>query len=273
MKLAKSKVGSQRQQKKEDETANTIPQPETRVQCWPVYSSADSLVSTPEKLKEFVDLPSVPRIVNTITAAGWRDNEETFKPKKVQICLVNWNQLMKIEARTDCDTTTCVWSRSSKKMAWKILSLREKEVPNTRHPKFPFWEEAGAALSSGWRELEPRYPFILYADSLILTPEKLKEIADLPSRPEVLTTTRACCAHVPKDSEDFCDDNCNWKGVDRSEKIQICDISRDQCRRVEERTEFVSVLNFNTYVWFKGQRRTIWKFVLKAEREENTEES
>jgi len=99
---------------------------------FPIIISADNPVSTPEKLRELADLPSVPEISNTTKTSPFSDGvDEGTEPEKVQICDVNWSQLVKIEERTEWDEI-CVWFQNTKRMALVVLSLKVKEQAGSK---------------------------------------------------------------------------------------------------------------------------------------------
>ena len=103
------------------------------------------------------------------------------------------------------------------------------------------WMAAINAYRSGWRPPEVRFPIVIRPGSYVSSPQVLQQLADLPSVPEVTTTTIT-----------------GWgsqtEGINKDgsppEEVQICDVSFDQLKLIEERVEYERIL-----VWFQHTRR------------------
>jgi hypothetical protein len=104
------------------------------------------------------------------------------------------------------------------------------------------WQEAREAFLSGTYPPPPRFPIIIGQESLFSTAEKLQQLANLPSPPEVETTTVAPWLWEDEDASPADD-----------RELLICDIDQDLNCRIEGTTEGESIP-----VMFKGTRRSAW---------------
>ncbi|OBT45880.1 hypothetical protein VE00_04232 [Pseudogymnoascus sp. WSF 3629] len=101
------------------------------------------------------------------------------------------------------------------------------------------WQAAREAYMSGTDKPPPRFPIVITQDCLISTAEKLQQLADLPTLPQIETTRTA-----PR----------RWEDLDAppadDREVQICDVDMGQLNKIEEVTEGESIS-----VWFRGTRR------------------
>jgi hypothetical protein len=112
------------------------------------------------------------------------------------------------------------------------------------------WQAAAARNEAGIVRPEPRFPIIIInsTEGSSMSPEKLQDVAGLSSLPDVRWTTRTSVF----DSEE----EGGSRGPDdgeRPEKMQYCDVAREQLVRIKERSDGEKVL-----VWFDGQKRCAW---------------
>ncbi|OBT77564.1 hypothetical protein VF21_04626 [Pseudogymnoascus sp. 05NY08] len=100
----------------------------------------------------------------------------------------------------------------------------------------------GDAFLSGTNSPPPRFPIIISQDSLISTAEKLQQLANLPTLPNIETTRTA-----PR----------RWEDLDAppadDREVHFCDVDRDQKNMIKDATEGESIS-----VWFMGTKRDAW---------------
>ncbi|KAI0104178.1 hypothetical protein GGR51DRAFT_234576 [Nemania sp. FL0031] len=117
------------------------------------------------------------------------------------------------------------------------LGKSKIENQSTWHGPWPpeVWEAARRAYSSGWRQPQPRFPVIIKAGTVLSTAEDLKNLTDMTTVPEVITTTTAPFrydkSHVP-------------------ETVHICDVDRRARNYIRQHTTCDALL-----VWFHGKTR------------------
>lgn len=80
----------------------------------PVVISADSPISTPDKLKEIAGLDSTPEVIETTYTTLDGDPDPNHldgngEPAKVSVSLVAWDQLQTIRGKTDFEHFLFVW--------------------------------------------------------------------------------------------------------------------------------------------------------------------
>lgn len=109
------------------------------------------------------------------------------------------------------------------------------------------WQAAAAARAAGIVEPERRFPIITSSTGPLTTPQKLQEIAGLSSLPDVQWTTRASILD-PDEKVEIRDSDAK-----KPEKVQYCDVIRDQLQRVREYSDGENVI-----VWFQGKKRHAW---------------
>ncbi|RDL31415.1 uncharacterized protein BP5553_09624 [Venustampulla echinocandica] len=131
------------------------------------------------------------------------------------------------------------------------IALGKSKIDTSQHStRWPFWAEAVAAYQSGWRMPEKRAPVVISPDGPVSTPEKLQELAELPSVPEVVGTTKTTLRARDSDADRSKD----------TEKVQICEVNWEQLDRINERAECEEI-----YVWFEdAQRAAVVILSLKA---------
>lgn len=123
------------------------------------------------------------------------------------------------------------------------VKLGKSTVENKQKSDFPWhgvWAEAMAAYNTGWTKPEGRMPIIIGPGTPIPTPEKLQELADLPSVPKVTETTKTY-PYSDKFVEEL-----------ESQKVLICDISLSEFYEFRERVEYDRA---NICVWFENGKR------------------
>lgn len=92
---------------------------------YPVILTPDGPVSTPERLQELVGLASVPEIKRTHKMHPYKNKyDESYESQGVDICDIGWDELLKLEERTECENSTRVWFQEQKRAAYVVLSLK-----------------------------------------------------------------------------------------------------------------------------------------------------
>jgi hypothetical protein len=133
---------------------------------------------------------------------------------------------------------------------------REREKDEARRAKAErgppwsgeMWQAAAAAGRAGKTKPESQHPIIVNnSTGLFMTPQKLQEIVDLPSLPDVRRTTKTSLSG-PKTEEEANIKNPN------PEKVQYCHVKWDQFRRVQEYSDGEIVI-----VWIQGKKRYAWQ--------------
>jgi len=115
------------------------------------------------------------------------------------------------------------------------------KIPHSRNFPPERWEKAREAYSNGYKTPEKRFPIIIRAENPLSSAEKLKELGDLPSVPEILKTATVCLV----DFDEFV-----------PEEVHICDISWEQLRTIQDRAE-----TERSWVWFKDSKKVAWTVV------------
>lgn len=187
--------------------------------------------------------------------------------REVRFCDVDQDQKNMIKDATEGESIS-VWFGGIRRDAWvaeslklvsqnlnigeslssqQILSTEEdnlEENQNTRTLPWSAeaWQAASKAYMSGTDKPPPRFPIVISQDCFISTAEKLQQLADLPTLPQIETTRTA-----PR----------RWEDLDAppadDREVQICDVDMDQLNRIEDVTEGESIS-----VWFRGTRRDAW---------------
>lgn len=106
------------------------------------------------------------------------------------------------------------------------------------------WQAAFEAYKSGYVEREKRFPIIIDADSPFSTPERLVELAELPSVPRLTATYKTRFTREQDDANG---------PRQKYEEVKICDVSQAQIDKVKSCTEGGDVL-----VWFEKVKRFAW---------------
>ncbi|KAK2757258.1 hypothetical protein FQN54_004772 [Arachnomyces sp. PD_36] len=118
---------------------------------------------------------------------------------------------------------------------------KEKYKPLSPWPA-EAWVQAYEARKRGHVEPEKRFPVIITSSTgPFPTPDKVKEVVDLPSTPEVKRTTRTTLSEVSDATE-----------LEKQE-VEYCDVNWKQLVRVRDYSE-----GNNVIVWFQGKRRFAW---------------
>lgn len=111
------------------------------------------------------------------------------------------------------------------------------------------WQAAAAADRAGVIQPERRFPVIITtSQGPFTTPQKLQEVAGLPSVPEVRETTRTSI--WDPDVEEEC-----RRAVCKhpAERMRYCDVNWYQLLRVKQYSDGEEPL-----VWFQGKKRAAW---------------
>ncbi|EEH05461.1 hypothetical protein HCBG_06580 [Histoplasma capsulatum G186AR] len=117
----------------------------------------------------------------------------------------------------------------------KDKALKEKYK---KHPPWSAedWQRAKAAPPRP----PVRYPVIISSSGTFPTAEKVKEVANLPSVPEVLWTTMTTMFDSEPEPEE-------------PEKVQYCVLDFDALQLIENYAKGEDVA-----IWFEGKKRTAW---------------
>lgn len=99
---------------------------------FPIVISANSPISTPEKLKEIAGLDTTPEVIETTytTLKGKPDENHldgNKNPAKVSVSLVDWDQLQTIEGKTDFEHSLFVWLEGNVREVILVTSLTKSE--------------------------------------------------------------------------------------------------------------------------------------------------
>ena len=97
---------------------------------FPVIISADSLVRTPDDLRKFCHLQSVPPVAQTtktalLPLADEKSGEEK-DPKSFRVSEVDRRRFLDLQKRTEGDLI-CVWFHRERRYAWLTRSLKKEE--------------------------------------------------------------------------------------------------------------------------------------------------
>lgn len=112
--------------------------------------------------------------------------------------------------------------------------MRDKWAPGS-------W--AAAAVYNSLPKPEKRFPVIIGGDSVVRTPDDLRDLCQLPSVPPLSQTTKASLLPLR-----------NEKDRDQpAQTFQISDVNIEQFNDLRKRTEGNMVC-----VWFNGERRYAW---------------
>ncbi|KAL3428489.1 hypothetical protein PVAG01_01998 [Phlyctema vagabunda] len=218
---------------------------------FPILISANSPISSPEKLQELADLPSVPEVLTTTKMSRFTrsDNvDDGTDTDTVQICHVSYHQQCLITQRTEYDDL-CVWFEDMKRITLVILMIKPEAIAASKTSSTPGRSQVEAADKAGSTMPEVRFPIVIGADGPISSPEKLQELADLPSVPEVSWTVQTC---IHLDDDEY--------GIGEG-GLQICHVNYDGLLKIRERTESEYL-----HVWFQNtQRRALLILSIKLE--------
>lgn len=119
--------------------------------------------------------------------------------------------------------------------------LEGRKGPGPRSKWAPGSWQAAAAYNA--TKPEVRCPVIVGGDSMVQTPEDLRDLCQLPSVPSLISTTETTLFPFPDEKEQDPD----------KETLYISDVSLRQFLDLQKFTEGDMVV-----VWFRGQRRYAW---------------
>ena len=88
----------------------------------PVIISTDSILSSPEALKDFLYLPSTPEVVHT-TSTTFDEDPRDVQTSDVQISDVSFHDYCKLWKRTEGEFI-CVWFQEKWMYGWFARSLK-----------------------------------------------------------------------------------------------------------------------------------------------------
>ncbi|KAK4234539.1 hypothetical protein C8A03DRAFT_18580 [Achaetomium macrosporum] len=124
--------------------------------------------------------------------------------------------------------------------------LATAEKTGEQEDDFPWpvevWEQARRDLAAGtFKTRGPiRFPIILATDSPVFSAEKLQQLAELPSLPEVIEADRLEC-YGPEE-----------KVVGRA---KFCHVSFEELKRIKNKAELLDGMEHNILVMFNGAPR------------------
>jgi hypothetical protein len=104
------------------------------------------------------------------------------------------------------------------------------------------WAAATAAYKAGTFP-EVRCPVIIGGNSMLRTPEDLRDLLKLPSVPPLTQTTETTLFPLPDEKE---------QGQNK-ETLDVADVNLKQYFHLQDSTEGDTVV-----VWFRGERRFAW---------------
>lgn len=96
---------------------------------FPVVISPKSPISTPQQLQELAGMTATPEVINTTytTMNGGLDSahlQADGKPEEVQVCQVDWHELVKIESKAEVDNWLFVFIGDKIRAAIMVKSFK-----------------------------------------------------------------------------------------------------------------------------------------------------
>lgn len=92
-----------------------------------IITSSTGPFTTPEKLQEVADLPSVPEVKRTTMTSLLEDEAKELEKEEVQYCDVNWEQLVRVYDYSEGEDVI-VWFQEKKRFAWLAQSVNTGET-------------------------------------------------------------------------------------------------------------------------------------------------
>lgn len=101
---------------------------------FPIVISADSPISTPQKLREIAGLDTTPEVIETTYTTLDGDPDANHldgngKPAKVMVSLVGWDQLQTVRGNTDFEHFLFVWLEEKVRGVTLVTSLTKSDQP------------------------------------------------------------------------------------------------------------------------------------------------
>lgn len=118
------------------------------------------------------------------------------------------------------------------------------------------WAPGSWAAAAAYNATKPevRSPIVVGGESMIRTPEELRDLCQLPSAPPLIKTTETTLFPFPEDKE----------SDESKEPVYVADVSLRQWLDIQKVTDGNTVI-----VWFRGERRSAW-LARSAKVEEST---
>ncbi|KAK2872130.1 hypothetical protein FQN49_002540 [Arthroderma sp. PD_2] len=200
----------------------------------PVIITNSGPFTSPQKVQEVANLPSVPEVkwANIATYRVFDESQEPREKDKVQYCMLTLEQVAQIEEYSHGEEVT-LWLDGNRRSAWLGYSKAENICQ---------WEALREACRNGMLRGQS-YPVIVPGPGPLISPQKEQKIINFLTPPylEVRETSRA-----------------KWFEAQLAEpreqdKLHFYEVDTDQLSTIEARYPGEDVM-----VWIKGQRRCAW---------------